>query len=98
MKNCPNCQSEVPTEFDICWKCNYNFKTENIIEREVESEGKKEPYQIKKLKCLRCESNMKYIGVKKFHEGKRHGIEFMIKRTVVNMYQCTRCKKVEFFG
>ena len=103
MKNCPNCQSEVPIEFDICWKCNYHFESENIIKRQVPSEAEKEPLQIKKIKCLRCESNMKYIGMKKFHEGKRHGVwgdlgELMVKRTVLNMYQCSRCQKVEFFG
>ena len=103
MKNCPNCQSEVPKEFDICWKCNYDFQSKEIHERQVPSEAKKESHQIKKLKCLRCESSMKYMGEKKFHEGKRHGVwgeigELLVKRTVVNMYQCSRCKKVEFFG
>jgi predicted amidophosphoribosyltransferase len=52
MKNCPNCQSEVPKEFDICWKCNYDFQSKEILERQVASEAEKESYQVKQLKCL----------------------------------------------
>jgi hypothetical protein len=102
MKNCPNCQSEVPNEFDICWKCNYDFQAKKVLQPQTESEAEKEPYQVKILKCLRCESSMKFVGEKKFHEGKRHGVwgeigELMVKRTVINMYECTNCGKVEFF-
>lgn len=25
MKNCPNCNSEVEDNFNICWNCNYSF-------------------------------------------------------------------------
>jgi hypothetical protein len=93
----------VPNEFDICWKCNYDFQSKEIHERQVPFEAGKELHQVKKLKCLRCESKMEYVGEKKFHEGKRHGIwgdigELMVKRTVLNMYQCSGCGKVEFFG
>jgi hypothetical protein len=47
MKNCPNCQSEVPQEFDLCWKCNYGFIEERTHER-------KEPNTkvLKEIYCL----------------------------------------------
>jgi hypothetical protein len=46
---------------------------------------------------------LEYVGEKEFHEGKRHDVwgevgELMVKRTVLNMYQCLGCGKVEFLG
>lgn len=34
MKNCPNCKEEVPKDFDVCWKCNYDFLNKGILEIE----------------------------------------------------------------
>lgn len=30
MKTCPNWQSQIENTFNLCWKCNYNF-TENAV-------------------------------------------------------------------
>ncbi|HNV51696.1 MAG TPA: zinc-ribbon domain-containing protein [Tenuifilaceae bacterium] len=32
MKTCPNCNAEVEDNFDICWKCQYCFADEKILD------------------------------------------------------------------
>jgi hypothetical protein len=101
MKNCPNCVVEVPTEFDVCWKCNYDFLAEKVLQPQTESEPVGKGHALS-LKCLRCETDMKFVGKKKFHEGNRYGVwseswSHRIDRTVLNMYKCSNCGKVEFF-
>ena len=31
MKNCPNCNSEVEDNFDLCWNCNFSFTDNKVI-------------------------------------------------------------------
>ena len=50
MKNCPNCNSEVEDNFDLCWNCNFSFSDNKIIDfedTEIEKTNKK-------IDCLRC--------------------------------------------
>ena len=54
------------------------------------------------MKCSRCETKLRYVGVKAFHEGRRWGVlgdlsELFVKREKFDVYVCPRCGRVEFF-
>jgi hypothetical protein len=34
MKHCPNCDSEVEDNFDLCWNCNFCFSENKIVDYE----------------------------------------------------------------
>jgi len=34
MKHCPNCDSEVEDNFDLCWNCNFCFSENKIVDFE----------------------------------------------------------------
>lgn len=90
MKNCPNCKSEVPKEFDICWNCNYDLISKKVFIPEKEYHPKD-----KNINCLRCETPMKFQGTQKIQEGIRN--KFLVNKVVLDMYECSNCGKVEFF-
>ncbi len=98
MKNCPNCQSEVEDNFEVCWNCQYSFPENQIIE--FSDEDKKEIDR--KINSLRCEIPMIDSGNFKFHEGFKIGIfgdlfDWFQNRETFNLYYCPNCGKVEFF-
>lgn len=97
MKTCPNCQSEVESNFNLCWKCNYSFTENKIVEIFEEQKGSRE------LDCLRCKVKLKFGGNFKFHEGPRIGVlgaafELFQNRETFELYLCPKCGKVEFFS
>jgi hypothetical protein len=54
--------------------------------------------------CPRCETDLQYVGTKKFHEGSRGwGFflgdvgELFTNREHFDIYACRRCGRVEFF-
>ena len=54
------------------------------------------------MTCARCESDLKYVGTKAFHEGTRWGVlgelgELSINRERFDVYVCPRCGRVELF-
>jgi hypothetical protein len=54
------------------------------------------------MKCPRCETDLGYVGTKKFHEGTRWGFmgelgELFVHRERFDVYVCTRCGRVELF-
>ncbi|MBT8232743.1 MAG: hypothetical protein HKO66_10735 [Saprospiraceae bacterium] len=101
MKYCPKCSKEVPTEFDICWNCSYNFISKNQ-ERVVSDKIDFKLAKPKKLNCLRCKTTMTFEATIKLHEGPIRGVlfnldHFFTKRESFDMYVCPNCDKVEFF-
>lgn len=57
MKHCPNCDSEVEDNFDLCWNCDYCFSENKIVDFEDNvNEGiatkSKKPYWYKIIKIL----------------------------------------------
>lgn len=38
MKTCPNCNSEVNDDFELCWNCQYSFSEKRIVQNEEFSE------------------------------------------------------------
>jgi len=98
MKTCPNCREAIQDSFDLCWKCNYSFIHNNIIEPRT----KKNPND-DDLNCLRCNITMIFSGTRKFHEGARTGVfgeigELFVKRQLFDLYHCPKCGKIEFFA
>lgn len=97
MKNCPNCNSEVLDNFDLCWNCNYSFSDNKIVDIKDVENGSRD------LDCLRCKVPLIYSGIYKFHEGARAGafgnlFELFVNRESFEIYLCPKCGKVEFFA
>ena len=98
MKNCPNCNSEVEDNFDLCWNCNFSFTDNKVIVIEDAMIEKSE----KEIDCLRCKVPLVYSGNFKFHEGTRVGVlgnlfEAFTNRESFDLFICPKCGKVEFF-
>lgn len=96
MKKCPNCNSELESNFDVCWNCNYSLSEEKIVEFEDEL------LPNKKIDCLRCKVPMVFSGNYRFHEGTRLGVfgdlmEIFENRESFDLFSCPDCGKVEFF-
>jgi len=100
MKNCPNCNSEVPNEYDICWNCNYDLINNKIVEIKVLKDDETE---YRNINCLRCDVSLEFKGAYKFHEGTRWGVlgdlgHLFTNRESFELYICPECDKVEFFA
>jgi len=96
MKNCPNCNSEIEDNFELCWNCNYSLKENRIVEIKEFTKGSRE------INCLRCNIPLIFSGNYKFHEGARTGVlgnifEIFVNRETFDLYICPKCGKVEFF-
>jgi len=89
MKQCPNCNSEVEDNFELCWSCNYSFAENQIVDIKEFVQGSLE------IDCLRCVISMKYSGNFKFHEGFLTGV--FTNKESFDLYICPKCGKVEFF-
>jgi hypothetical protein len=100
MKYCPNCNSEIPEEYDICWNCNFDLINKKIIEiKDISKEGVIE----RNITCLRCNVHLEFKGSYKFHEGIRWGVlgdlgHFFTNRESFELYICPACNKIEFFA
>lgn len=93
MKYCPNCNSEVESNFNLCWNCNYSFNEQNVVEilDETDTGGRD-------LKCLRCEIPMRFTGNYDFHEGPNWMWDILENKESFDIYLCPKCGKVEFFS
>lgn len=99
MKNCPNCNAEIPKGYDVCWKCNYDVIDGKIIPNIPFKE--KGPYD-RNIDCLRCNVKMKRIGKHRLHEGTELGFfgdlgHILNNWKSLDLYVCPKCEKVEFF-
>ena len=97
MKTCPNCKAEIEENYDLCWKCNYSFSENQVVEIKEIVNGNRE------IDCLRCNTPMVYTGLYKFHEGAMAGVwgsffEIFQNREHFEIYLCPKCGKVEFFA
>ena len=96
MKDCPNCNTEMEENFDVCWKCNYSISEQKIINfEEILPDARK-------VDCIRCEIPMIFTGNYKFHEGNKLGLfgnffELFVNSESFDLYLCPKCGKVEFF-
>lgn len=93
MWSCKVCEAD---HWDNCWKCS---ASKHLPEAEVEERRQRIG---KAMVCLRCDSEMKYAGTKRFHEGTRLGVlgdlaELFVGREAYDVYFCTHCGKVELY-
>lgn len=98
MKNCPNCNSEIEDNFELCWNCNYSC-TENRV---IEIKDMALQHGNRAVDCLRCEIPLVFSGKFNFHEGARFGVlgnifELFVNKEAFDLYVCPKCGKVEFF-
>ncbi len=98
MKICPKCRAEVENNLDVCWSCNYSFVQNKTLAFEEEAEK----FSGRKVNCLRCNTPMRFVGSKSFHEGANWGalgnlFELFEAKTYFDLYVCPKCGKVEFF-
>ena len=61
--------------------------------------GRKSP---KPVQCVRCKVPKRYLGNRRFHEGRRWGVlgdlgELFVNRETFDIYACPVCGSVEFF-
>jgi len=97
MKNCPNCNSELDDNFELCWNCNYSLTEKKVVIIKDNAQGDKE------IDCLRCNIPLIYSGRFKFHEGPQIGVfgsifEIFQNRESFDIYLCPKCGKVEFYS
>lgn len=104
MKNCQECKSEVPKEYEICWNCSYNFTTKKIdgfVSDKIKLQS--DSIKPKQLNCLRCKTTMKFEDTIKFHEGSNWGVigdlgHVFTNKKSFDLYMCPNCDKIEFFA
>lgn len=103
MKSCPNCDSEMPKQHDICWNCNYDLINHQVIEFNEPQEIKDivKETEIKKINCLRCKTPMRFKSLRDLNNA-RGFIEVLAdyvsgKNEPIEVYYCPNCKKVELF-
>ena len=98
MKNCPNCNAEIEHGFEICWKCQYSFADQKVIEP-VEL-GQNHFYST--INCLRCDVPMTFAGTRKIQD-RIHWttpgilLELLSNTDSFDLFVCPQCDKVEFF-
>jgi hypothetical protein len=98
MKNCPNCQAEVETNFDVCWKCLYNFSEQKVIT--TPELGQSSFYST--INCLRCSIPMVFGGTRKIQDRQHWStignlVELLSNKDSFDLFVCPQCGKVEFF-
>jgi len=98
MKNCPNCNTEIEPGFEICWKCQYSFADQKVIETVVPGQN----HFYATINCLRCEVPMIFAGTRKIQD-RMHWttvgnlLELLSNMDSFDLYVCPQCDKVEFF-
>lgn len=99
MKKCPNCNSEIEDNFELCWNCNYSLTDNRVIDIKdmTLQQGNRE------VDCLRCKIPLIFSGQFDFHEGARLGVlgnifELFVNKEKFDLYVCPKCGKVEFFA
>ncbi len=95
MWTCSNCGEQHEAQFAACWRCS----TPNPAQPERDIAP---PVTTSPLRCLRCPTDLEFVGTKKFHEGTRWGLlgelgELFVNRERFDVYLCPRCGRVEFF-
>ncbi|MGN6223717.1 hypothetical protein [Pseudoxanthomonas sp.] len=100
---CKSCNASNEGEFDICWQCGTGHDgtpPDPAFSRSQETHHE----SLRVLQCLRCQSPMTLVGIKRFHEGSRLAPfllgdlgELLVNRESFELYACSACGKVEFF-
>ena len=99
-RKCHVCGESAEPDFDFCWNCSSPLDLSEEIANKIRA--KKESST--NISCIRCQTKMRYAGLKKFHEGTRGWAfwlgewgELFVNREFYDVYVCPRCGKVELF-
>jgi hypothetical protein len=108
MWKCPNCNEAVDDGLNVCWNCQTD-KT-GALSNEPSTEAGDEDAELKRFlnkkhgpkTCAVCQTALKFVGTKEFHEGINFGVlgdfgELFVQNTGMEMYVCPTCLRVEFF-
>jgi Zn finger protein HypA/HybF involved in hydrogenase expression len=82
---CGHCGVEVESaDWDTCWNCLWSRTGEPPASTELESA------HVQPLGCLRCRTQLQFIGTKSFYER-----GFVLAPDLFDLYACPRCGHVE---
>jgi len=92
---CPECNAQIEASAEFCPNCNHNLS-------QIGTDKNDEPQHLKQIVCLRCEVDLEYKGIFRFHEGTTIGKSILFPDLLTNtesfdLYVCPNCGKVEFF-
>ncbi len=88
MWTCQKCGEKHEDQFDSCWRCS-NPTAAKTLEYEAD---------VSPLKCLRCETRLKFDGTRTLEGSKDIGLfELIVGYKEYDIYHCPACGKVEFF-
>ena len=104
---CSNCNEEVESQFEVCWNCQRDRTgavPPKFADLEIEDRVEKARLNAKEYDkyCLACQTKLTYEGIKNFHSGPNWGAlgdlaELLVGQTLLEMYFCPACGRVEFF-
>jgi len=103
---CLNCNEEIESKFEVCWNCQHDrtgVVPPNFSDLEIQDYALKAPLNAITAEkfCLACQNNLMYVGTKRFHSGPYAGplwTELLSPSTVLEMFFCPACGRVEFFS
>ena len=108
MWKCPNCNEAVDDALSVCWNCQTDKS--GVLSTRPASGGSDEDAELKRFlsrkhgpkTCSVCQTSLKFVGTKEFHEGTNFGAlgdfgEVFVQSTGLEMYVCPTCWRVEFF-
>jgi hypothetical protein len=107
MWRCLNCREEVEERFDACWNCEADRRgrlpTIRSLDRVPTATAKFYSEKHRPKRCLRCNITMRYAGAKDLDDGPKLDVfsllfgELFANKTILEMYLCPSCFRVEFF-
>lgn len=91
MKNCPECNSEIDDNFDLCWNCQYSFVDNKVLD-----------YSDFILICPKCNKEVKsYLHSCPYchYDLKEANHESEVKPHEIKHVDCLKCKiALDFHG
>ena len=105
MWKCAVCGAGVDDDaWTECWKCGASRTAEPSAVEQQRAEVAARLAKAKRLGCVRCDTPLRFLGTKRFHEGTRQfGFwlgdlgELFVHREAYDVYACPACGKVELF-
>lgn len=100
---CAACGEQSEPDFEVCWNCGTG-RDGSLPAPEFLPDAKVAEIGARQLECLRCATQMRFGGRKRFHEGTRAWPflfaefgELFVNREAFDVYACPCCGKVELF-
>jgi predicted RNA-binding Zn-ribbon protein involved in translation (DUF1610 family) len=108
MWKCKVCGAEVEDDsWQECWNCSNDKELADEKTKTAKDDFQKYLHKkqeiAKNLECVRCGSNLLFLGTRRLHEGPKLGFwfgnlgEVFVNRVSLDQFYCQNCGKVEFF-